>query len=123
MKDESESFEPKSFLGPVVGYYSDTQGNILSLPFNSSTPVLYYNRYVFKKAGLDPEVAPKTWKEVEEFSNKIVTSGAAKCDLCGSTGRRRRFVVVSLKYLDGLMPFVLERFGIRWDHDLMARMR
>ena len=79
MKDEGESFEPKSFLGPVVGYYSDTQGNILSLPFNSSTPILYYNKDVFKKAGLDPEVAPKTWKEVEEFSKKIVTSGAAKC--------------------------------------------
>ncbi|MGE6742215.1 sn-glycerol-3-phosphate ABC transporter substrate-binding protein UgpB [Allorhizobium pseudoryzae] len=79
MKDEGEAFDTKSFLGPVVGYYSDTEGNILSLPFNSSTPILYYNKDVFKKAGLDPEVAPKTWKEVEDFSKKIVSSGAAKC--------------------------------------------
>ena len=79
MADEGEPFDTKSFLAPVVGYYSDTNGNILSLPFNSSTPIMYYNKDVFKKAGLDPEIAPKTWKEVEEFSKKIVTSGAAKC--------------------------------------------
>ena len=79
MADEGEKFEPASFIAPVVGYYSDTSGNILSLPFNSSTPILYYNKDVFKKAGLDPEVAPKTWSEVEQFSKKIVSSGAAKC--------------------------------------------
>ncbi|WP_105417286.1 sn-glycerol-3-phosphate ABC transporter substrate-binding protein UgpB [Neorhizobium sp. T25_27] len=79
MADEGEPFDTKTFLSPVTGYYSDTKGNILSLPFNSSTPIMYYNKDVFKKAGLDPEVAPKTWKEVEEFSRKIVSSGAAKC--------------------------------------------
>lgn len=79
MADQGESFDPKSFIAPVVGYYSDTEGNILSLPFNSSTPIMYYNKDVFKKAGLDPEVAPKTWKQVEEFSKKIVSSGAARC--------------------------------------------
>ncbi|WEX77715.1 sn-glycerol-3-phosphate ABC transporter substrate-binding protein UgpB [Sinorhizobium numidicum] len=79
MADQGELFEPASFIAPVVGYYTDIEGNILSMPFNSSTPILYYNRDVFKKAGLDPEVAPKTWAEVEDFSRKIVTSGAAKC--------------------------------------------
>ncbi|MFN7101181.1 MAG: sn-glycerol-3-phosphate ABC transporter substrate-binding protein UgpB [Pseudorhizobium sp.] len=79
MADEGEAFDTASFLAPVVGYYSDTSGNILSLPFNSSTPIMYYNKDVFEKAGLDPEVAPKTWAEVEEFSKKIVSSGAATC--------------------------------------------
>ncbi|MCC2613414.1 sn-glycerol-3-phosphate ABC transporter substrate-binding protein UgpB [Neorhizobium sp. Rsf11] len=79
MTDNKEPWDPKGFLTPVTGYYSDTEGNILSMPFNSSTPIMYYNKDVFKKAGLDPEVAPKTWKEVEEFSKKIVSSGAAKC--------------------------------------------
>jgi len=79
MKDMGEPFDQSKFLPAVVGYYSDTEGNVLSLPFNSSTPMMYYNKDVFKKAGLDPEVAPKTWKEVEEFSKKIVDSGAAKC--------------------------------------------
>ncbi|NKF33715.1 extracellular solute-binding protein, partial [Pseudomonas sp. BGM005] len=63
----------------VVGYYSDTSGNVLSLPFNSSTPIMYYNKDVFKKAGLDPEAPPKTWADVEAFSRTIIKSGAAKC--------------------------------------------
>jgi sn-glycerol 3-phosphate transport system substrate-binding protein len=79
MTDNGEPWDPSGFLAPVVGYYSDTDGNILSMPFNSSTPIMYYNKDVFKKAGLDPEVAPKTWAEVESFSKKIMESGAAKC--------------------------------------------
>lgn len=79
MADQGKTFDTSAYLGPVVGYYSDPQGNVLSLPFNSSTPILYYNKDVFAKAGLDPEVAPKTWAEVEAFSQKIVDSGAAKC--------------------------------------------
>jgi sn-glycerol 3-phosphate transport system substrate-binding protein len=79
MKDNNEPFDPSSFLAPVVGYYSDADGNILSMPFNSSTPIMYYNKDVFEKAGLDPEVAPKTWAELGEMGKKIVDSGAAKC--------------------------------------------
>ena len=79
MKDAGAKFDPKDYLPAVVGYYSDTEGNMLSLPFNSSTPIFYYNKDVFKKAGLDPETAPKTWEEVEAFSKKIMESGAAKC--------------------------------------------
>ena len=79
MSDQGKTFDKADYLAPVVGYYSDPEGNILSLPFNSSTPIMYYNKDVFAKAGLDPEVAPKTWAEVESFSKKIVESGAAKC--------------------------------------------
>jgi sn-glycerol 3-phosphate transport system substrate-binding protein len=79
MKDAGETFNPADYLAAVVGYYTDTDGNMLSMPFNSSTPILYYNKDVFQKAGLDPETAPKTWDEVESFSKKIMESGAAKC--------------------------------------------
>ncbi|CAD7043766.1 sn-glycerol-3-phosphate ABC transporter substrate-binding protein UgpB [Pseudorhizobium halotolerans] len=79
MTEAGEPWEASAFLAPVTGYYSDTEGNILSLPFNSSTPIMYYNKDAFEKAGLDPETAPKTWAEVEEFSKKIMDSGAAKC--------------------------------------------
>ncbi len=37
---------------------------MLSFPFNSSTVVLYINRDAFKKAGLNPDQVPKTWKEM-----------------------------------------------------------
>ncbi|HVY51765.1 MAG TPA: sn-glycerol-3-phosphate ABC transporter substrate-binding protein UgpB, partial [Devosia sp.] len=79
MKDTGQAFDPNAFLPAVVGYYTDTEGNMLSMPFNSSTPILYYNKDVFQKAGLDPEKAPETWEELIEDSKKIMSSGAAKC--------------------------------------------
>src|SRR5690606_24347420 len=79
MADKGEPWDPSAFLQPVVGYYSDTEGNILSMPFNSSTPIMYYNKDVFEKAGLDRETPPKTWAELEQFSRQIMESGAAPC--------------------------------------------
>ena len=49
------------------------------MPFNSSSPILYYNKEAFKKAGLGPTSRPATWKEVEAASRKILAAGAAKC--------------------------------------------
>jgi sn-glycerol 3-phosphate transport system substrate-binding protein len=79
MAAHGSNFDPSAFLPVVTGYYTDTDGNMLSMPFNSSTPILYYNKSVFEKAGLDPNVAPKTWADIESFGQKIVDSGAAKC--------------------------------------------
>lgn len=79
MEEQGADFNPQAYLPSVVGYYTDTNGNMLSLPFNSSTPIVYYNKTVFEKAGLDPNSPPKTWAELEEFSTKIKESGAANC--------------------------------------------
>jgi sn-glycerol 3-phosphate transport system substrate-binding protein len=84
MADQGEPFDPNAFLPSVVGYYTDTAGNMLSMPFNSSTPILYYNKDVFEKAGLDRETPPATWEELEAFSRQIVSSGAAPCGLTSS---------------------------------------
>src|SRR5437867_1168243 len=77
----AEPFDPKAYLPAVVGYYTDTQGNMLSFPFNSSTPVLYYNKDLFKKAGLDPNSPPKTWPEVGAAAAKLQAAGVP----CGFT--------------------------------------
>ncbi|MCQ0971197.1 sn-glycerol-3-phosphate ABC transporter substrate-binding protein UgpB [Paracoccus sp. TK19116] len=79
MEDNDVAFDPQAFLPQVVGYYTDTDGNMLSMPFNSSTPIFYYNKNVFEAAGLDPEQPPETWAQVEEFSKTIMDSGAATC--------------------------------------------
>lgn len=79
MKDSGEPFDPNNYLAAVTGYYTDTDGNMLSMPFNSSTPILYYNKDEFEKAGLDPNTPPKTWEQVAEFSKKLMDSGASKC--------------------------------------------
>ncbi len=79
MEDAGADFDPSAYLSAVVGYYTDTEGNMLSMPFNSSTPILYYNKGVFEEAGLDPETPPETWGELEEYANQIMESGAAEC--------------------------------------------
>src|SRR6188508_717052 len=75
MADAKEPFDPKSYLPTVTGYYSDSKGNMLSYPFNSSTVVFYVNKDAFKKAGLDPEKAPRTWKEFAAAAEKLKASG------------------------------------------------
>lgn len=79
MSDMKQPFDPASYLPAVTGYYSTPENQMLSLPFNSSTPVVYYNRDAFEKAGLDPNNPPKTWEEIGEAGKKIVDSGAAAC--------------------------------------------
>src|SRR5919198_661156 len=43
MQETGEKFDPNSYLPAITGYYTTTDGKMLSLPFNSSTPVLYFN--------------------------------------------------------------------------------
>ena len=75
MSDAGLAFDPKSFIPAVAGYYTAPNGQMLSYPLNSSTTVFYYNKDAFKKAGLDPNKAPKTWPEVFEAASKLKASG------------------------------------------------
>ncbi|MCC5985189.1 MAG: sn-glycerol-3-phosphate ABC transporter substrate-binding protein UgpB [Rhodobacteraceae bacterium] len=79
MADHDVEFDPDAYLDTVVSYYTDPNGNMLSFPFNSSTPIMYYNKDVFAAAGLDPETPPATWAEAEAAARAIVESGAAPC--------------------------------------------
>src|SRR6266853_981362 len=90
MKDQGEPFDPKSYLPAVTGYYTDRAGNMLSVPFNSSTPILYYNKDAFRKAGLDPSAPPKTWPEVEAAGKKLQAAGVT----CGVTNEWPSWVLV-----------------------------
>ncbi|WP_207004859.1 sn-glycerol-3-phosphate ABC transporter substrate-binding protein UgpB [Trinickia mobilis] len=74
--------DQKAFVPAVASYYSDAKtGQLVSMPFNSSTPVLYYNKDAFKKAGLDPNQPPKTWDEVAADAVKLKAAGMS----CGFT--------------------------------------
>src|SRR5436190_919820 len=90
MADASEPFDPKTFIGPVYGYYSTTDGKLLSMPFNSSTPVLYWNKELLSKAGLDPNTPPKTWPELGEMAKKAVASGGK----CGFTPQWQTWTMI-----------------------------
>jgi sn-glycerol 3-phosphate transport system substrate-binding protein len=83
MREQGIVIDWSDFIQPVLSYYSK-DGRLYSMPFNSSTPILYYNKDAFQKAGLSPDRPPTTWKEVGEFSRRIIGAGAAKCGF--STG-------------------------------------
>lgn len=90
MEDAKEPFDPKSFIGPVYGYYSTTDGKLLSMPFNSSTPVLYWNKELLAKAGYDPNKPPTTWPELGEMAKKAVAAGAK----CGFTPQWQTWTLI-----------------------------
>lgn len=78
-QDSGIAFDESQFVPTVAGYYSDAKtGHLLSQPFNSSTPVLYYNKDAFKKAGLNPDEPPKTWQDMAAYTAKLRQSGM-KC--------------------------------------------
>ncbi|RIY02185.1 sn-glycerol-3-phosphate ABC transporter substrate-binding protein UgpB [Aureimonas flava] len=74
-----QSFDKSKYLPGIVSYYSKPDGTMLSFPYNSSSPILYYNKDSFQKAGLDADNPPKTWPEVFDAARKIKASGAAPC--------------------------------------------
>ena len=73
MKDTGHNIDWKSYLQPVLSYYVSSNGELQSMPFNSSTPIMYYNKDLFKKAGLTGP--PRTWDEMGEYTKKLVASG------------------------------------------------
>jgi len=75
MKDSGLKFDPTAYVSAVSGYYTAPNGQMLSMPFNSSTTIFYYNKDAFKAAGLDPEKAPATWPEVALAAAKLKASG------------------------------------------------
>ena len=83
MKDVGIAVNWSDFIQPVLSYYSQ-DNRLYSMPFNSSTPILYFNKDAFHKAWLNPEKPPTSWREVGEYARRIVAAGAAQCGF--STG-------------------------------------
>ncbi len=78
MAEGGAPFDPDGYLGPVKGYYTTSAGEMLSLPYNASTPVLYVNKDALKAAGLDPAMDLSTWEKVGEALEALKKSGS-KC--------------------------------------------
>ncbi|GBU09938.1 sn-glycerol-3-phosphate ABC transporter periplasmic binding protein [Gammaproteobacteria bacterium] len=80
--------DAKDYLPAVAGYYSDSQGRLISMPFNSSTPVLYFNKDLFKKAGLDLN-PPQTWEDLQIAAAKLKEIGS-----CGLTAQYQSWTLL-----------------------------
>jgi len=66
-----------SLLDPVLNYYR-TDGLLYSLPFNSSNPVLAYNKDAFREAGLDPTDPPERYDQIRETARQLVGAGVTE---------------------------------------------
>lgn len=77
MADQGIRIDWADFISVVKSYYSK-DGNLYSMPFNSSTAILYYNKTILKKAGVDASRPPKTFEEIEKAAKSAVSSGASK---------------------------------------------
>lgn len=77
-KETGVALDPKNYIGAVRGYYSLPDGRMASMPFNSSTSVMWYSKDAFKKAGLDPEKPPVTWADVVKAAQAIKAKDAAE---------------------------------------------
>ena len=78
---DRDKFNTSDFEAAVINYYK-YQDKLQSMPFNASTPVLYYNKDAFKEVGLDPAKPPVTFTEIVDAAKKLT-----KKDASGATVR------------------------------------
>ncbi len=76
-KETGVAIDPANYIPAVRGYYSLSDGRMASIPFNSSTTVMWYNKDQFEKAGLDPEAPPATWQALVAACDTIKAKSAA----------------------------------------------
>jgi sn-glycerol 3-phosphate transport system substrate-binding protein len=82
---EADDFDTSSFLPRALLQYQ-TEGVQWSLPFNVSSPVLFFNQAAFRAAGLDPGDPPLTLDELRATSQQLVSSGAVKTGIAFDSG-------------------------------------
>ena len=77
IQETGVAIDPAAYVGAVKGYYSLPDGRLASMPFNSSTSVMWFNQDMFEKAGLDPAKPPTTWDETLTAARTIKAKAAA----------------------------------------------
>ncbi|AZK48816.1 ABC transporter substrate-binding protein [Paenibacillus lentus] len=72
---DEENYDLGQLEENIMNYYT-FEGKQYSMPFNTSNPILYYNKDLFKAAGLDPDKAPATYEELKKAAETLSKSGA-----------------------------------------------
>ncbi|MBU7316395.1 ABC transporter substrate-binding protein [Paenibacillus oleatilyticus] len=73
---DADKYDVSQLEENILNYYT-VDGKLNSMPFNTSNPILYYNKDMFKAAGLDPEKPPVTYEEIAEAAKKLTKDGIA----------------------------------------------
>ncbi|MDC7233174.1 MAG: ABC transporter substrate-binding protein [Spirochaetales bacterium] len=74
------TFDTSDYIEPVLNYYT-LDGTVNSIPFNSSSPILYTNRDMMKQAGLDPSNPPRTFEEILAACEQAKAAGVENAGL------------------------------------------
>jgi sn-glycerol 3-phosphate transport system substrate-binding protein len=82
---EADGYDSSIFVPAVADYYSDETG-MVSMAFNSSTPILYYNVELLAAAGYDEVSTDLTFSDLLEICDAIQASGVEYCITFGQTG-------------------------------------
>lgn len=72
LTEHGVGFDIENYISGVRYFYADSDGKMIGMPFNSSTPLLYYNKEALDKAGVE---APTTWEELEAAAPKLKEAG------------------------------------------------
>ena len=75
IQETGADIKAENYIPAVRGYYSLPDGRMASVPFNSSTAVMWLNQDAFEKAGLDPAKAPTTYDEVTQAAEALKSKG------------------------------------------------
>ncbi|MCM3491046.1 ABC transporter substrate-binding protein [Alkalihalophilus marmarensis] len=67
---DTDGFDVNQLEENILGYY-ELDGDLYSMPFNTSNAIMFYNKDMFKEAGLDPENPPRTFEEVKEAAQTL----------------------------------------------------
>jgi sn-glycerol 3-phosphate transport system substrate-binding protein len=73
---DKEKFNISDIETNIMAYYS-VGGKLYSMPFNTSNPILYYNKTLFQAAGLDPNKPPRTFADIVDYSKKLTKKDAS----------------------------------------------
>jgi len=76
MADFGIEIDWANYFPGISNYYASSKGELFSMPFNSSTAVMYYNVADLEKAGVAP---PTTWEEFEAALKAVKASDPARC--------------------------------------------
>jgi sn-glycerol 3-phosphate transport system substrate-binding protein len=67
---DADDFDTSALEENILSYY-ELDGELYSMPFNTSNAVMFYNKDMFEEAGLDPENPPSTFSEVAEAAEVL----------------------------------------------------
>jgi sn-glycerol 3-phosphate transport system substrate-binding protein len=115
MAEAGQRFE-QDYFPAVAATLSDGEGRLVALPFNASTPVLYYNRDAFRNARLDPAKPPQTWYQMPDALGALVEAG----ELCAFTTARPSWVLLENMSAWHDQEFATHQNGVGGDEARLA---